>query len=402
MSFLASGWIHPIGRRDRIVLLVCGVLVAVLILVIAFFSPPREGDEDFTPSSYSTDKHGAKAAFELLRKSGYHVDRQNVPLADVVGHVDDHTTVVIAEPFMQDLLDSRAAVKEILDRGGRVLVTGATGAMLVPGNGLEYGQSPKRDECDAEPNGFGEIANSGKVRMRAPVSWRPDNPLQRVEYTCEDRAVVVTYFVGKGTVVWWASSFPLENIGIQRADNLALFLNSVGPPKTTHVIWDESLHGEFRSLWSYADGTPIHLIWGQLALVAVLLLFSYSRRSGPLRPDPVVSRATPIEFVRSLGSLYQKAGANSIAVAIGYQRFRYKLEKQFAIRQTLAADDPALLELLTSRFGACAPGIQRDLIACENAAGEEKITSREALTLVQALHDDGMRMDRGSVADRAE
>ena len=402
MSFLASGWIHPIGRRDRIVLLVCGVLVAVLILVVAFFSPPREGDEDLIPSSYSTDKHGAKAAYELLRKSGYHVDRQNAPLADVVDHVDDHTTVVIAEPFMQDLLDSRAAVKEILDRGGRVLVTGPTGAMLVPGNDLEYGQSLGRYECDAEPNGFGQLANSGKVRMRAPASWRPANPLQRVEYTCGGRAVVVTYTVGKGTVIWWASSFPLENIGIQRDDNLALFLNSIGQPKTTHVIWDESLHGESRSLWSYADGTPIHLIWGQLALVAVLLLLSYSRRSGPLRPDPIVSRAAPIEFVRSLGSLYQKAGANSTAVAIGYQRFRYKLEKQFAIRQTLAADDPALLELLTSRFGARAARIQRDLIACENAAGEEKITSREALALVQAVHDDAMRMDRRSVADRAE
>jgi Domain of unknown function (DUF4350) len=400
MSFLASDWIHPIGRRDRIVLLVCGLLVVILILMVAFFSPPREGEEDFTPSSYSTGKHGAKAAYELLRKSGYNVDRQNAPLADVVDHVDDHTTVVIAEPYMQDLLDARAAVKEILNRGGRVLITGASGAMLLPGNGLERGQSSARAECDAEPNGFGQLANSGKVRIRAPVSWRPTNPLQRVEYTCGGRAVVVTYSVGKGTVIWWASSFPLENIGIQRDDNLALFLNSIGP-QSTHVIWDESLHGEFRSLWSYADGTPIQLIWGQLALVAVLLLLSYSRRSGPLRPDPIVSRAAPIEFVRSLGSLYQKAGANSTAVAIAYHRFRYKLEKQFAIRQTLAADDPALLEVLTSRFGERAAPIQGDLIACENAAGEEKIPSREALALVQAVHDDAISMERRSIADRA-
>jgi hypothetical protein len=401
MSMLAPNWIGPIGRRDRIVLLVCAVLVVIFILVVAFFSPPGQGQEDLTPSSYSTGTRGAKAAFELLRKSGYQVDRQNAPLAGVVDRTDDHTTVVIAEPFIQDVLESRAAVKEILDRGGRVLMTGASGAMLVPDNGLEPSPSATQEECDAEPNGFGQLANSGKVRLRAPASWRPANPLQRVEYTCGGRAVIVTYTVGKGQVIWWASSFPLENNGIQRDDNLALFLNSIGPPQSTHVLWDESLHGEMRSLWSYADGTPIHLIWGQLALVAVLLLFSYSRRSGPLRPDPIVSRATPIEFVRSLGSLYQKAGATNTAVTIAYQRFRHKLEKQFAVRQSLAAEDPRLLEVLTSRFGAGANRIQRDLIACENAAGEEKITSREALALVQAVHDDAMLVDQRSITVRA-
>jgi hypothetical protein len=153
-------------------------------------------------------------------------------------------------------------------------------------------------------------------------------------------------------------------------------------------VWDESLHGNSRSLWSYANGTPIHLVWGQLALVAALLLFSYSRRSGPLRPDPIVSRAAPLEFVHSLGSLYQKAGATNVAVTIAYQRFRHLLEKQFGVAHSLYADDPALLQGLTSRFGAGAAGIQKDLLACENATGAENLPERRALALVQALHDD--------------
>jgi hypothetical protein len=168
---------------------------------------------------------------------------------------------------------------------------------------------------------------------------------------------------------------------------LALFLNSIGP-LSNHVVWDESLHGSSRSLWSYADGTPIHLFWAQLALVAVLLLFSYSRRSGPLRPDPIVSRAAPLEFVVSLGSLYQKADATNVAVAIAYQRFRHQLEKQSGVGQSLSASDPELLQGLTSRFGAGAAGIQKDLLACENAAGAENLPGRRALTLVQALYDD--------------
>ncbi len=322
-----------------------------------------------------------------MKKSGYKVERQNAPLSEIVDRIDEHTTLVIAEPYMQNVVETRATVKQALDRGARVLVTGPSGAMLVPGNGLDYRSREMQTDCEAEPNGFGEIANSGKVQMRAPAYWRRTQPLQWVEYTCNGQAIVVRYSSGKGEVVWWASSFPLENVGIQREDNLALFLNSIGPV-SNNVVWDESLHGDFRSLWPYASGTPIHLVWGQLALVALLLLFSYSRRSGPLRPDPVVSRATPIEFVHSLGSLYQKAGATNTAVAITYQRFRHKLGKRFDVGQSLSAENPTLLEVLTSRFAARAARIQKDLLACENAAGAENLRAREALALVQALHDD--------------
>jgi len=38
---------------------------------------------------------------------------------------------------------------------------------------------------------------------------------------------VVEYASGKGEVIWWASSTPLENGSIQRAENLNLFLNSL-------------------------------------------------------------------------------------------------------------------------------------------------------------------------------
>ena len=123
-------------------------------------------------------------------------------------------------------------------------------------------------------------------------------------------------------------------------------------------------------------------------MVALLLLFSYSRRSGPLRPDPIVSRAAPLEFVNSLGSLYQKADAPNVAVAIAYQRFRHQLEKQSGVGQSLSADNPELLQELTSRFGAGAAGIQKDLLACENATSAESLPERKALELVQALHDD--------------
>lgn len=383
---LAGDWIGNIDARDRKLLAGSGVLFAILIVVLASLSHSRQRDQDPTPYSYSTGEHGAKAAFELLLKAGYKVERQNVPLSEIIDQIDNRTTLVIAEPDWGNILDARPIVKQALERGARVLATGPSGAILLPDNHIDM-QSRDMQNCEDEANGFGEIANSGNVQIRGTAAWQQTQPLQRVEYTCKGHAVVVTYGSGKGEVVWWASAFPLENAGIQHKNNLALLLNSIGP-LSNRVIWDESLHGDARSLWSYADGTAMWLIWGQLALVALLLLFSFSRRSGPLRPDPIVSRAAPLEFVYSLGSLYQKAGATNVAVSVAYQRFRHKLERQFAVAHWLPADSPALLAAMTAHIGGAAAGIQKDLVACENATGGENVPELKALSLVQAMHDD--------------
>ena len=89
-------------------LLGCGALVTVLIAVLALFSPANDND-DPTPSSYSTAPHGAKAAYELLRKAGYQVERQSEPLAQIADRVDEHTTVVLrrAIPAKRDAFRKR-------------------------------------------------------------------------------------------------------------------------------------------------------------------------------------------------------------------------------------------------------------------------------------------------------
>jgi hypothetical protein len=380
MRLLAS-----VDRRDRMLLLGCAALVAIFIVVLAFFSPAND-DDDPTPSSYSTAPHGAKAAFELLQQSGYQVERQTEPLAQIEDRVDEHATVVFAEPFLQNVNASKESVKAVLDQGGRVLVTGFAGGLLVPGNAVEANKFSSQGECDADPNGFGELAGSGRIRIAPEARWKQSNPLHQVAYTCRSEAVAVTYKVGKGTVIWWDNSSPLENSGIQRADNLVFFLNSIGPPDT-HVFWDESLHGASPSLLSYTRGTPLQLIGWQLVLVAALLLWSYGRRSGPLRPDPTMPRATQIEFVHSLGSLYQAAGATHIAVSGAYQYFRQRLERFFGIPQSLSAEAPGMSNALSQYFGGGAEHMKQSLMACEQAMGMEKLSPKTALAWVQALHD---------------
>ena len=374
-------WLGGLSRRGRQLLIAAAVCGALLILVVGVFAPAKESSP--VPSTYSSGTHGARAAYLLLRRAGYPVVQSTTPLGKLAGKTTPETTYIFADPFPGQIQDARKQVKEILSRGGRVLATGMTGALLLGKHKYLMGTSFELP-CTAKPEGLSGIAASGPVRMVEEAAWQRPGAGQRVVYRCGYDPVVVTYSVGKGTVVWWASASPLENGTIEQAGNLNLLLNSIGPRATTHVIWDETLHGASPSLLSWTKGTVLPYVWWQFGLAALLLIFSFSRRSGALRPDPVVRRAAPLEFAQSLGSLYEKARAANVAVTVAYQNFRLRLEKKAGIAMQATAEQAA--ETVLRRYPRN-PEIARVIQAAARVSDESRLSEHDALKLVQALQD---------------
>ena len=371
------------NRRDRSLLAACAACVVLLALVIALVAPAAAKD-DPVPSSYSTGAHGALAAYLLLQRSGYRVERWTAPFQDLTRAADAHTTVLIADPLLDAAPEARDSVKKLLAQGARVIVTGFSGGSLAPETQITLNPLPGSVPCLAQANGFAPLAASGTVRIAAEAFWKQADPRQHADYFCFGQPVVVTYPYARGEVIWWASAAPLENGLIEKAGNLSLLLNSIGPRAATRVIWDESLHGEQPGLWSYAGGTPVPLLWAQLALVGALLVFSFSRRSGPLRPDPVVSRAAPLEFTRSLGALYRKAGAGSLAVSVAYAGFRSELAGEAGV--PLEADADQAAALAAPRLGIAAAELAATLQAAAEARSAPSMSEKTALGLVQLLY----------------
>ena len=374
-----------LDAKDRRLLIGCMTAVIVLAFVTAFLSRNENDDNNTVPSSYLTGKHGARAAYELLKASGYNVQRWEQPLSDLAERADTQTVVIIAEPDQGDVApEDLKAVRDIVTKGGRVVVTGWSGGMIAP-DGSAQPPSQFQVACELTPQGFDPLADSGEVWMVPEASWGFDHPLDRVEYNCSGKPAVVEYSENRGEVIWWASSTPLENSTISRAENLSLFLNSLGPREGHDFYWDESLHGETRTEWFYASGPAIWLLRCALVGIGLLILFSFSRRRGPVRDLPAPVRATPVEFLEALGSLYAEARASATAVDLAYERFRRRMGDLCGLKGAkMSAEE--LAAALRRRFPKAAPELEKDLADCEAAATNDKLTPKNALVLVQVLN----------------
>jgi hypothetical protein len=384
MKFLSS-----LDALDRRLLLWCVGIAVALAVITGFLMPNGNDNDNPVPSTYFAGQHGARAAYEMLLRSGYALERWERPLSELAATADSQTVVILAQPFSREPDDIKA-VRKIVERGGRVLSTGLWGGFILPG---EATQSPKEFSfaaCKLDPEGLDALSvaglsGSGEVWMVPQASWTAGNPAHRVEYSCAGHAAVVEYGWGKGHVVWWASSTPLENGSISRAHNLDLLLNSLGPRDGHRFYWDESLHGDIRSTWSYVAGPALTMLWVGLVGMALLIIISFSRRSGPLRDLPPPERAAPIEFLEALGSLYRNAGAASTAVSVAWERFR-RHSLRLCGQRGSKMGAAELATVIRRRFPQAGTSLEADLAACEEAAWADTINPRQALKLIQTLH----------------
>ena len=381
------------SRRDRNLLFICLALAACFLAVLAFFAASPDDDR---PTSYSTQTHGAKAAYLLLARSGYGVERWTQSLDAFPSTANSHTVLILTQIRDGDTSSLKRSVRAVLDHGGRVLATGAEAAAVLPEAEAAPGGHGPEHECRAEPQGFGPLAGASDVHLTTAATWTRQGPRYQVAYTCEGLASVVSYTSGRGVVVWWASTLPLENAGISRGGNLQLLLASVGLPAGAKIVWNEAPLTEGPSLWSYAGGTPLHSIGWQLGVTALLLFFSFGRRSGPLRPDPVPSRAASTEFVQAMGALYSRAQATNAIVALAYRNFLDHLQGFLPARSTAEQGGvTALADLLERHIVRrddpdslrVAENLRQTLLACETESLDSALPVRRALHMVRVLHD---------------
>lgn len=372
----------------RAVLWMLGGIVLLVVLVAMF--APSIGDEDPSPTTYNIGAAGWKGAYLTLERLGYRVSRSTLP-ASMLDNVDAaHTTYLLAAPNApaEDVqAQEYQAVERFLRRGGRVIAAGPAGAYFLPD-----GRSGKTTQvvgklCNATPEGNGVLTQAGSFALYDVAPWNALEPLVRVDARCGADAVMVHRdYANGGAMIYLASSEPFSNRGLKQDQTLHLLLLAVGPSSGTErraVIFDEFYRGEQVTPSDYLKGLPLRSLMVQVALVLLLLMFTYTRRSGPIREPVVAPRTSPLEFVESMGALYERAGVSQPATESARRRLIHFLMANYGLPQDKIDSVPAISDFLAHRMGAN----QDALVAILErlwAARYDALRPRDALALVRA------------------
>jgi hypothetical protein len=377
----------PLGLEasDRKLLAICGTLLVVLLVATVALAPPGELAQSQVPSTYSSQSAGAEAAFVLLSQVHYPVSRWEQPPTELPSDPAG-AVLILANPSDYPSKQERLAIDDFVKKGGRLIFTGPrlpaffpdADISLVPPDPKWTGYAPYIPTSTSR--------GAEQITIQPQATWGGLGERQLALYGDPSAAVVVEWKYGEGQIFWWGGPTPLTNAGITRDKNLNFFLNSVagGPHGGDYrIYWDEYFHGERRSLWSYASHTSISWALAQIALLAATIIFTFSRRSGPMYRPARVSRLSPLEYVDTLGGLYQRAKASSAAVSVSLQRLRYLLTRQLGLASD--APDTEVAQAAEERLAWKNFRAEALLSRASVATYGGQLKSRQALDLVKEL-----------------
>jgi Domain of unknown function (DUF4350) len=385
------------SRDARYLIGALALMIVLLAITIALGPAPAPQSLGY-PSSYASDWKGAKAAFVLLNDQGYRVERWEKP-PDELPQSGPGDVLVLVDPFEGGTSGEMAAIRRFVSDGGRVLAIGAAAKDLVPDL-----TAAEPAEYDPDERTFSALLPSPitrgapEITMTSPDTFTSSPDPWLALYGTSDQIGVVSYRIGKGDVIWWAAASPLTNGTIREKNNLEFFLNCIGPQQTAHVYWDEYFHGARESIYSYFAKGPLPWAGLQVGIALVAVLFTFSRRSGAMRLPTTESRLSPLEFVDTLGDLYQSAHASPAAVAVAYRRFRLVLSRKLAVSAKMKL--PELCRLASSRFGWLEEPLLDTLSRSERAMRNINLDEGEALYLVRQLHELSARLEPKGRADQ--
>ena len=368
------------GVREHRGTIFAGLVVIVLAALAAELSTKNKEGEG-APSNYSGLRRGGKAAFLLLEQSGYTAQRWERPPQELPNQASD-AVLIIAGPEGFPSEEERGGLSRFLLNGGRVLLAGTMPQWFVPRSSASAGEM-RIGYAECKPVAPTRLTRGGPITQDQKLAWDSADDTALAHYADEEgKSVVVSYRVGKGEVIWWASPVPLINSGITTKGNLELFLNSIGERR--RVLWDEYYHG--HQAFALFRGSTAALKWAglQAALLAGVLLITFSRRNGPIFPLIQDSHLSPFEFVETLGSVFHRAQSTQVAVEIASGRFRQLAVRRLGLRGNARPED--LVRAMRNRGFAVTPEIEATVQSSDDAATNVDLSEQAAIKLVRNLN----------------
>jgi hypothetical protein len=363
-------------------LLLAIAAVTLLLASMTAVLSDKSKEQDLTLSTYSSRSGGARATFLFIHELGYAVERWSASPASLPED-PQNTLLIVMKPERPPSDDERIALNRFVTAGGTLLVSGAYDAKFVQElrERFEMASESWQSFSAEVPHPLNQEVTA--ITMPRGSYWEIGNddlPL----YGEGEKSVVVVVNRGKGRVLWLASPVPLSNAGLKGKGNPEFLANILFVGGSRRVLWDlyfsedaPGKHSPYNSPALIAAGT-------QVLFVFSLVVWTHSRRSGPIRdfhsgPVPM----SQMEFVETLGSLYESADATNVAVQIAYARFAFLVARRFGIS---ASNVNKIGESVALATGETPRAVVDFITECDNIQHHGKLSNQEAIVRVQRLH----------------
>lgn len=332
-------------------------LVIVLVsLVVASFLGSRGGLKDYPPyASNSPSPTGSKALFTYIKDQGIKTSRwyhRPEHLSE-----EENTLLFMIEPFFQLNEEELAHYKEMMEKGGRILLFSDNPRGLFD---LDLGFTDIYDEeGDLQ---YGERSYSLAIDPMESIKAEEDD--EALLYNQESLQAIERSY-GEGSLIVVRSSSILINQNILEEEH-AEFITSLFKDvyqEGYQVKFDEYIH-ESKTINSYVRAYPfwflVLLIQG--AILLILYLLYKGKRFGPIyRPREDYVRFSD-ESIVALASWHMKGKRYQDSLRIQADYVKQVLYKNWSIPYQLSwLDSEELLKKKWLRPGEDIEGFVRDL-----------------------------------------
>lgn len=339
-------------RQTDWVRLIPIVLILVALIAISIYrrmggaSEPQSIGVRYT--SYSTEKQGAKALYLLLEKLEYEPKRLRAPYSK--GIRADGLAVILAPDRLPISEMEAEQLLEWVKQGNTLLFApGRSDNRLAKSLGIRLHQRPAR-MASIPPVASTELTAGvgGILVLSGDRILTARNDVVR-HFGDSDGAVVASVPEGEGTAIVVSDPYIMTNAGLPEAGNLDLLVNILLSHATDvkTVYFDEYHHGFKRQpgVLQLLRGTSLGWALLQVAIAAVLLMFSRARRFGQPKPVLRESHRSSLEYVTSLAGIYQSARAPDQALSSLYNRLTYSVRGRPSSASVRAVMDECSLKM---------------------------------------------------------
>jgi len=328
------------------VVLVLVFLIAINIRRRTDISAPQASGVKYT--SYSTDGQGAKALYLLLEKLDYKPKRLRAP--NFAGLRADGLAVILAPDQLPISETDTERLLEWIQQGNTLLFApGRSEDQLTKALGITRRQRQSGEAFIAPVSSTNLTAGIQGVSVQSGnrVLTRRNDAVRH--FGDSAGGVVVSMSEGAGTVIVVSDPYLVTNAGLPVAGNLDLFVNILfshaAGAKT--VYFDEYHHGFERrpSIFHLLAGTSLGWALLQVAIAAILLMFSRARRFGQPKPMLKGTHRSSLEYVTSLAGIYQSARASDQVLSNLYNRLMHSVRGRPSSENVRAVMDECRLKM---------------------------------------------------------